>query len=1031
MKHLHAMLLSSALSLIWYLPAIAQESQYKVGLGSVFEVSASSVEGLEAFTKKPVVSITGGALGTKLKSVKIVTRSAEFAAGVKTVKCEFSVKTRSDTYQLVVLPKESGWGKTPTVVSSSFQVRCPTIAAASPSTGKSGDQIALTGTYFGTGTPKVSVEYTDAKSGKLKKAAGKIIKGSFIHADASGKASSMDVTTGESSLAFTLPAAVTATSTVCVLCLDNALKEGGRFAFNAGTLPEATTSDPWYISTSSAELRGLVNPNGAKTDCFFEYGLDTDYGSVVDLPDIEGGVGVVYEAAVASSLASGATYHFRLAAHNQNGRVVGEDHTFTTLAQAAPPTATTSEAVEVGTTGATPMGLVNPNNSATVWYFDYGLTALYGLRTPEVSAGAGSGTSTVSASVTGLLPGTLYHYRLSATNERGSSRGEDMTFTTEVTPPPPVDYTIHILQTGDLHETGGYLTTVGNYFKTYATETNTQGDDKVIYLDAGDYLTAYKNSPEFDPPYARNLFTSDNLTGQVRMFQELSQMNSYYDAMAIGNHDSVCCKFNDAGLKSLYFLYIDGQGGKSQADYYNLPIDAVNLSYKGRQTPESVLRKHVRTLTIGGREVKVLLAPACSSDKNHWGKQDPYASSFTLVKPYADEVKAAIDTVTKALGIDVVVLITHEDTNRLASDGSAHSYSDQQIMGEATNVDLIVGGHDHTVPFGPSIIADWQKDFGTLTEGTDYLYQNGNLFITVTNSHARKMSLIKSSSGFGRFIGKLDVTLEVINADFGDPATQHFRVKQTQGGWVDFGDVPPPPSKTTYFVAAMTKTTSASTLELVPPDLATSIVERQTAMISALKDAGYATSTEGYGTTVKLDNGNVTFFKSSDLHVSLARDVAPYDDNIDADRAAVAKALVKLMQDYGGKSFSIKDLADGSKLTTKNDFLAYDFSKKGDPYDSMTTLSSTVGVDMGNEGFTCGTESKFHISCAIFSADTKESLKDAQKEFFDCLKKASDQSYKTLPCAGFDVNGVAFMESIHTDENRYQKLRTFEFGATK
>jgi hypothetical protein len=46
----------------------------------------------------------------------------------------------------------------------------------------------------------------------------------------------------------------------------------------------------------------------------------------------------------------------------------------------------------------------------------------------------GWGSQAVSATIDGLLPGKVYHYRLIATNEAGPDEGPDATFTTPTTP---------------------------------------------------------------------------------------------------------------------------------------------------------------------------------------------------------------------------------------------------------------------------------------------------------------------------------------------------------------------------------------------------------------------------------------------------------------------------------------------------------------------------------------------------------------------------------------------------------------------
>ena len=103
----------------------------------------------------------------------------------------------------------------------------------------------------------------------------------------------------------------------------------------------------------------------------------------------------------------------------------------TASAEAAVPTVTTGNANTITQTSATLHGTVKPNQQATTWHFEYGTTTAYGTNTPEQGpAAAGSGTTAVSAAISALAPGTVYHYRLVGTNASGSIPGKDHTFTT-------------------------------------------------------------------------------------------------------------------------------------------------------------------------------------------------------------------------------------------------------------------------------------------------------------------------------------------------------------------------------------------------------------------------------------------------------------------------------------------------------------------------------------------------------------------------------------------------------------------------
>jgi uncharacterized delta-60 repeat protein len=100
------------------------------------------------------------------------------------------------------------------------------------------------------------------------------------------------------------------------------------------------------------------------------------------------------------------------------------------------PTVSTGGASSVSTTSAVLGGQVNPNGLDTSYAFQYGTTTAYGSTTPVGSAGSASDDVPVTVTLTGLSPGTKYHYRLEATNSAGTTDGQDATFTTGAAGPP-------------------------------------------------------------------------------------------------------------------------------------------------------------------------------------------------------------------------------------------------------------------------------------------------------------------------------------------------------------------------------------------------------------------------------------------------------------------------------------------------------------------------------------------------------------------------------------------------------------------
>jgi hypothetical protein len=98
------------------------------------------------------------------------------------------------------------------------------------------------------------------------------------------------------------------------------------------------------------------------------------------------------------------------------------------------PSAITGTVSTVTPSGATLNGTVNPNGLATSWSFEYGATTSYGSQTSSQSLAAGTTDSAVSVTLSGLTPGTSYHYRLDATSSAGTSTGSDGIFTTPSAP---------------------------------------------------------------------------------------------------------------------------------------------------------------------------------------------------------------------------------------------------------------------------------------------------------------------------------------------------------------------------------------------------------------------------------------------------------------------------------------------------------------------------------------------------------------------------------------------------------------------
>jgi large repetitive protein len=203
----------------------------------------------------------------------------------------------------------------------------------------------------------------------------------------------------------------------------------------ASTPPTVNTTAATGITTTTATLNGTVNANGASTTVTFQYGLTVAYGSTITAAQspVTGSTLTPVSGAIVA-LTPNTLYHYRAVGVNAGGTTNGSDMTFTTLG--AIPTMVTTAATGITGISATLNGTGNANNNSTTTSFDYGLTIAYGSGIAGVpSPIAGTTVTGITAALGGLLPNTLYHYRLDGVNIIGPAYGNDMTFTTLQIPP--------------------------------------------------------------------------------------------------------------------------------------------------------------------------------------------------------------------------------------------------------------------------------------------------------------------------------------------------------------------------------------------------------------------------------------------------------------------------------------------------------------------------------------------------------------------------------------------------------------------
>jgi DNA-binding beta-propeller fold protein YncE len=207
-------------------------------------------------------------------------------------------------------------------------------------------------------------------------------------------------------------------------------------------VPTVATGGISDLTRSGVTLQGTVNPEGSSVaSCEFEFGTSLPYArtaSCAELPG-SGNTPVAVNASVIEELIPNTVYHYRLIAGSAAGTAEGQDATFDTPVAPARVDDVPAFASNLTPFSATLHGTINPENSPTSYHFAYGTSAGYGsiIPIPDLYTPVNFKEDTIVAQrLTGLMPGTTYHFALVALNPGGVETGPDRTFTTPSIPVP-------------------------------------------------------------------------------------------------------------------------------------------------------------------------------------------------------------------------------------------------------------------------------------------------------------------------------------------------------------------------------------------------------------------------------------------------------------------------------------------------------------------------------------------------------------------------------------------------------------------
>ena len=209
-------------------------------------------------------------------------------------------------------------------------------------------------------------------------------------------------------------------------------------SFSGGNnAPWVQTDQATNIDDEEATLQGRVDPNGASTSYWFEYGSSYSMGLTTPLYSLGSGNGDQYVSYRIRNLSSDHNYYFRVVAMNNYGTTYGNVESFRTddnnnNDNGREPYVVTNSATNTDNDSARLRGSVDANGSSTYAWFEYG-TDDDNLRydTDTFWVGDENYSEDVSEYIRDLESGTKYYYRVVARNDYGTDRGSIRSFTTD------------------------------------------------------------------------------------------------------------------------------------------------------------------------------------------------------------------------------------------------------------------------------------------------------------------------------------------------------------------------------------------------------------------------------------------------------------------------------------------------------------------------------------------------------------------------------------------------------------------------
>jgi phosphodiesterase/alkaline phosphatase D-like protein/uncharacterized protein YjiK len=617
----------------------------------------------------------------------------------------------------------------------------------------------------------------------------------------------------------------------------------------------------------------------------------------------------------------------------------GSSTTILNITIASAPTATTSTATSVSSTGATLNGSINANSASTAVTFEYGLTSSYGaIVTAAQSPVTGTSATAVTAALTGLTPNTTYHYRVVGVNTEGTTNGDDMTFiTTDIAP--SISYASQTYTVGTAiaalmpTNTGGAVSAL-----TSAQVSTFAGSGAYGSADGLGTAASFKYPAFLTPDAAGNLYVSDNGNNLIRKITPTGDVSTFAGVSAgfnkpcgiavdpsgnvyvADNQNYRIRKITPAGVVSTLAGSDSGERGNADgvstaARFSNLV--GLILDAEGNLYVADAGNHLIRKITRAG-EVSTFAGSGTQGSTDGNGTSASFNTPEGIAIDAArnlyitEDERSSVRKITPAGDVTTLagVVASSSQLSGIAVDASANIYVADVVnnligkISPAGDVTILAGSGSRGVNNGAGETASFRGPMGITVDASGNLYvadTYNNLIRKITQSAYTISPALPAGLSFDGATGTISGTPAVASA-----ATTYTVTAANSGGRsTAFIMIEVKSPQTITFAALPTKTYGDATFDLAATSTSGLAVSYSSDNRAVARVSGTTVVIVGTGTAniTASQTGDATNFAAASvvqqltvskkaLTVTAATDTKTYDGTTASSAAPVVETLV-------------------------------------------------------------------------------------------------------------------------------------------